>query len=190
MATTPLTAHIGKLVKQQITGWPGDPGTNELYDLLRLAGRWRSTVLANTHIAALGAKIWCGPFAGMDYVTAATEGPLVARLLGTYESELHPHFKAVAAKGIDCVVDVGCAEGYYAVGLARLMPDITVHAYDIEEKARSVCADMAARNGVAGRVIIGGELKPDGFEAFAGKRVLVIVDTEGAEIDILRPDLS
>jgi hypothetical protein len=85
---------------------------------------------------------------------------------------------------------VGCAEGYYAVGLARMMPGVTVHAYDIEEKARLACADMAARNGVADRVIVGGELKPDGFEAFAGQRVLVIVDTEGAEVDILQPALS
>jgi precorrin-6B methylase 2 len=190
MAATPLSAHVGRLVKQQIAGWPVDPGMDELYNLLRLAARWRSQVLANTHIAQEGAKITGGPFAGMDYVTASTEGPLISRLLGTYESELHPYFEAIAAKGIDCVVDVGCAEGYYAVGLARMMPAVTVHAFDIEEKAQRVCADMAARNGVADRVIVGGELKPDGFEAFAGQRVLVIVDTEGAEVDILQPDLS
>ena len=187
---SPLSAHVGQLIHRQIAAWPGDPGMDELYNLLRLAGRWRSQVLANTHLANEGAKITGGPFAGMEYVSAATEGPLVARLLGTYESELHPHFAAIAAKGIDCVVDVGCAEGYYAVGLARLMPHVTVHAYDIEEKARLTCADMAARNGVADRVIVGGELKPDGFEAFAGKKVLVIVDTEGAEVDILQPALS
>jgi precorrin-6B methylase 2 len=190
MAATPFSAYIGKLVHQQIDRWPGDPSMDELNNLLRLAARWRSQVLANTHIAQEGAKITGGPFAGMDYVTQATEGPLISRLLGTYESELHPYFEAIASKGIDCVVDVGCAEGYYAVGLARLMPDVTVYAYDIQENAQRVCADMAARNGVADRVIVGGELKPDGFEAFAGKRVLVIVDTEGAEVDILQPAKS
>jgi precorrin-6B methylase 2 len=186
----PLTANVGKMINQQIAGWPADPGMNELYNLLRLAGRWRSQVLANTHIAREGARITGGPFAGMEYVTSSTEGPLIARLLGTYESELHPHFDAILAKGIDCVVDVGCAEGYYAVGLARAMAGVTVHAYDIEERARVACADLAARNGVADRVIVGGELKPDGFQAFAGQRVLVIVDTEGAEVDILQPNLS
>lgn len=190
MAATALTAHIGKLVRQQIDAWTGPPDMNHLNGLLRLLARWRSQVLVNTHIAHEGARITGGPFKGMEYVSVATEGPLIARLLGTYESELHPHLEALAAGGIECVVDVGCAEGYYAVGLARMMPEITVYAYDIDEKARVACADLAARNGVDSRVIVGGELKPEGFEAFAGRKALVIVDTEGAEVDILRPDLS
>ena len=42
---------------------------------------WRALVLANTFIKEQGAKIWSGPFAGMEYVTEATEGSLIARLL-------------------------------------------------------------------------------------------------------------
>jgi hypothetical protein len=38
--------------------------------------------------------------------------------------------------------------------------------------------------------VIGGEFAPDGFEAFAGRRALVMVDAEGAEVDILQPALS
>jgi hypothetical protein len=71
-----------------------------------------------------------------------------------------------------------------------MMPGAVVHAHDIDEAARLACAELAARNGVADRVIVGGEFKPDGFEAFAGRRVLVMVDAEGAEIDILQPALS
>lgn len=85
---------------------------------------------------------------------------------------------------------MGCAEGYYAVGLARLMPEVTVYAYDIAERARAACAELAAKNGVAERVIIGGEFAPDGFQTFAGRKALVMVDAEGAEVDILQPALS
>jgi precorrin-6B methylase 2 len=85
---------------------------------------------------------------------------------------------------------VGCAEGYYAVGLARMMPDVTVYAYDIDAKARAACAELAEKNGLSDRVIVGGEFAPDGFEAFAGRRMLVMVDAEGAELDILQPALS
>ena len=177
-------------VKRRVEGWKVAPGIDELNELLRRMGRWRSRVLANTFIQHHGALIWGGPFAGMAYVTEASEGALMPRLLGTYESELHPHLAAFAAEGLDCVVDVGCAEGYYAVGLARLMPEVRVFAYDIDETARAACADLAARNGVADRVVIGGEFQPDGFEAFAGQRVLVMVDAEGAELDILQPALS
>jgi SAM-dependent methyltransferase len=185
-----LTSNVAQMVRERIAKWAPAPGNDALYDVLRLLGRWRSILLANTYRAVHGAKIWGGPFAGMEYVEAATEGALIPRLLGTYESELHPHLAAFAADGLDCVVDVGCAEGYYAVGLARMMPDVMVYAYDIDPRAREACMALAAKNAVGERVIIGGEFKPDGFEAFAGKRVLVMLDAEGAEVDILQPALS
>ncbi|HEY3948770.1 methyltransferase [Phenylobacterium sp.] len=187
---SPLTSQIVQRVLDKTKGWPEGAGIDELNEVLRLLGRWRSHLLANTYIMHHGAKIWGGPFAGMEYVNAATEGCLVPRLLGTYESELHPHLAAFAAAGLDCVIDVGCAEGYYAVGLARMMPQVTVHAHDIDERARAACTELAAKNDVSERVIVGGEFAPDGFEAFAGRRVLVLVDTEGAEVDILQPALS
>jgi hypothetical protein len=187
MSVTPV---VVRMMRELMAGWPEKPDQAELYELLRLLGRWRSHLLANVYVQIQGRRIWAGPFAGMDYIDHATEGALVPRLLGTYESELHPHFAAFAAEGLDCVIDVGCAEGYYAVGLARMMPQVAVHAFDIDEKARAACAELAARNGVQDRVIIGGEFRPDGFQAYAGRRTLVLVDAEGAELDILQPQLS
>ena len=189
MAET-LTGLYVRALRQRVAAWPEQPGMGEMNELLRLASRWRSQVLANTFIAHHGATSLSGPFAGMAYVSQATEGALVPRLLGTYEDELHPHLARFAAQGLDCVIDVGCAEGYYAVGLARMIPNIVVHAYDIDPKARAACADLAAKNAVTDRVLIGGEFAPDGFEAFAGSRCLVMVDAEGAEVDILQPALS
>lgn len=177
-------------LKQTASAWTQAPSQNELNEMLRLLGRWRSRLLARTFLAHHGPKIWSGPFAGMDYVSEATEGALIPRLIGTYESELHPHLAAFAADGVDCVIDVGCAEGYYAVGLARMMPRAEVYAHDIDPKARDACRALAAKNGVAARVHVGGEFAPDGFEAFAGRRTLVMVDAEGAEDEILQPALS
>jgi len=182
-----LTTHYVEVTRKQVAEWPAEPGIGELNDLMRMLGRWRAQVLANTFIARHGARILAGPFAGMDYVQHATEGSLIARLLGTYASELHPHFAALAASGLDTVIDVGCAEGYYAVGLARTMPAVTVYAHDIDEHARAACAGLAAKNGVSDRVVIGGAFGPDDFAAHAGRRVLVLVDAEGAEVDILQP---
>jgi hypothetical protein len=142
-------------------------------------------MLANTYIAREGEQVWSGPFKGMAYVDHATEGALMPRLLGTYESELHPHLEAFAEERLDCVIDVGCAEGYYAVGLARLAPQVVVHAHDIDEDARRACAELARLNDVADRVVVGGEFAAADFQAFAGRRVLVLVDAEGAEVDIL-----
>ena len=187
---SPLTTHYAKLARAASEAWPDGAEVQDLNELLRLMGRWRSRVLANTFIHHHGAQITGGPFTGMKYLDAATEGALVPRLLGTYESELHPHLYALAEAGLDCVIDVGCAEGYYAVGLARAMPGATVYAFDIDLNARNKCAELAAINGVSDRVIVGGAFAPDGFEAFAGRRALVMVDAEGAEVDILQPTLS
>jgi hypothetical protein len=49
---------------------------------------------------------------------------------------------------------------------------------------------MAALNGVEARIRIGGLFHPEDFQRFAGQRCLVIVDIEGAEDDLLRPDLA
>lgn len=156
---------------------------------LRLLARWRSLLLANTIIRRHGTVVQAGPFAGMDYVTHATEGALTPRLLGIYEHELHPTLMALPGWDLEEVVDIGCAEGYYAVGLARLLPGATVRAFDINPNAREACRALAAKNGVAERVRIGGEFRGEDFARFAGRRTLVFIDAEGFEDEILRPDL-
>jgi len=185
-----MTSEVGGRIREWVRSWPEPPEAAGLFRVLRFLGQWRSLMLANTFLRHEGARIHGGLFRGMHYVTASTEGALMPRLLGTYESELHPHLQAFIDGGLDCVVDVGCAEGYYAVGLARLAPQVTVHARDINPAARQACAALAALNGVADRVVVGAEFRAEDFEAFAGRRVLVLVDAEGAEVDILRPDLS
>lgn len=175
-------------IRQRVASWGDEPTLDQMNSVLRLSAMWRSHALAQTFIARSGGTVVSGgPFAGMTYAATATEGALIARLLGVYESELHPHLAAFAGEGLDCVIDVGCAEGYYAVGLARLMPDVTVYAHDILERARTACSAMAAQNGVGERVIVGGEFLPEDFQRFAGRKALVMVDAEGAELDILDP---
>jgi len=156
---------------------------------LVLTAKWRTQLWVNT-LAMDGVHVRSGPFAGMDYVVRAAEGALLPRLLGVYERELHPHLLAFAEEGLDHIIDIGCAEGYYAVGLARLMPDVTVNAYDTDETARRRCGLLAKANGVTDQVVIREEFRGEHFETFRNKgRVLVFIDAEGFEDDILRPDL-
>jgi hypothetical protein len=185
-----INQTVATMLKQRVADEKPLDSIDELNNVLRLMAKWRSAIIANTYFQHHGQTILQGPFQGMTYVKEATEGALIPRLLGTYECELHADIAAFAAQGVDCVIDVGCAEGYYAVGLARMMPGVTVHAYDIDPRARAACAQLSAVNGVSDRVKIGGEFAPDGFQAFADQRCLVMVDTEGAELDILQPDKS
>lgn len=147
----------------------------------------RVSVLREMLLEAYGPRVTGGPFAGMVFDGTVTEGCFLPRMLGCYEAELHPHLDALAARGPELVINVGCAEGYYAVGLARRWPQVTVHARDIDPAALDACRQLIDANGVADRVILGGRFTGEDFAAFAGRRVLVVCDVEGFEEDLLDP---
>lgn len=150
---------------------------------LRILAKWRSTLLANTVIAHGGLTVQSGPFVGMEYVRHATEGALAARLLGIYERELHPHIEAL--RDVEHIIDVGCAEGYYAVGFARRFPEAKVHAFDISPEAREACRSLADKNGVA--IDIQGEFAAETLDQYASASTLLFCDIEGGEDLLLDP---
>lgn len=128
-----------------------------------------------------------GPFKGMRLLcesnwAAEAFGPM---LLGTHEQELHEIIEhevgRLAGKANPRVVNVGCAEGYYAVGLARLLPSATVYAVDIDPEALRCTERLAALNGV--------EVVTDQpLEESLRDVDLVVMDCEGAEVGYLDLD--
>ena len=135
-----------------------------------------------------------GPFRGMRLLRKSSwgAGEISPKLLGCYEQELHPHMAEVIAKAYPLVINVGCAEGYYAVGLARRMPACRVIAYDVSPAAQEVCNEAAAANGVAGRVEVRGLCTPQTMaDDLAGEGpAFLLVDCEGGEMDLLDPALA
>ena len=132
-----------------------------------------------------------GPFKGMKYPAAEAAGSaLTPKLLGSYECELHPLIERLIARGYDDVIDVGCAEGYYATGMAMRLPQARVHAYDTSETARALCSAMVKLNGVAGRVSIQTTCTPETLITFPKPgRTLVIVDCESYEKVLFTPSV-
>lgn len=138
-----------------------------------------------------GRVVQSGPFRGLRYVRAGSWGEdMPAKLLGSYEAELHDEIEALVATAYDLVVNVGCAEGYYAVGLALRLPRAVVFAFDIDARARYLCRRLAQRNGVSDRVRIAGECTPAVLNDIAVGRPLIVVDCEGCERQLLRPALA
>ena len=166
------------------------PGPDRLAAQLRHLAKWRSIVLANTLAAREGTRVASGPFAGMDYPVAASEGARAPRLLGIHESALHPVIESVIARAPAQVLDVGCAEGYYAVGLARRLPSALVHARDTDARARALCASLAQANGVGDRLRIGGEVAHADFALCEAAPTFLLCDIEGAEAELLDPRLA
>lgn len=134
-------------------------------------------------------RVLSGPFADMRYVGDAIGSAFLPKLLGTYEMELHPVLREFASQPMEFIVNLGAAEGYYAVGSAMLWPQARVVAFEAEEEGRRLCRTMARRNGVTDRVKVRGTADVDVLrELVSGaRRVLVIVDVEGAETSLLDP---
>jgi precorrin-6B methylase 2 len=102
--------------------------------------------------------------------------------------ELHHVFEECMPNQYSLVVDIGAAEGYYAVGLARRIK-CPVVAYDTEYRERKYCREMAAENGVSELVQVRSWCSPDNLRALAdGRRLLVVCDCEGGEFELLTED--
>jgi hypothetical protein len=137
-----------------------------------------------------GTVVQRGPFAGTKYLEELDDATsyLVAKLTGAYEAELHGVISEWLEARPTHLVDVGCAEGYYAVGFARASPGTTVHAFDSDPRARERCAELARCNGVAGRVRLGAECTAETLGALPATGVALLADCEGCERALLDPD--
>jgi len=126
-----------------------------------------------------------GPFKGLVYPTRTSAGSaLVPKLLGTYESELHAAIADMAGVDFSAIVDIGCAEGYYAVGLARLWPRARVLAYDVSERARRLCTEMARANHIPRVEIRGLCDRGQLLQLARGRANLILSDCEGYEREL------
>lgn len=184
-----LHAHI----RQQLIGLLNGAQADEVAQLnnaLRLLAKWRSVLIQNTLLQQHGTVVMEGPLAGLDFLPQSAEGCHIAKLLGCYEQPLHPFIEAAIEANYPTVLNIGCAEGYYAVGMARRMPNTRVLAFDVNPKAQETCKALAEKNGVADRIQIGALFKPEDFSAYAGQRVLLLCDIEGGERELLNPELA
>ena len=127
-----------------------------------------------------------GPFQGMVYPEFISTGSvLYPKLSGIYEKEIQPIFDTIKLKKYKYIYDIGCAEGYYAIGLKRAIPEAEVYAFDIDAHAQKLCANMAKANHV--KIHIEGECSVERLISmdFSGEvPSLIISDCEGAEREL------
>ena len=132
-----------------------------------------------------------GIFKGMRYVNDSVCGSILPKYLGMYEIELVPFFEEMFKLPIDTIIDVGAAEGYYAVGLALRFPSSPVIAFEATEEGRDLLQKVIARNGVGTQVQMKGlcdaqMLKEETKACDPNRQHLLVMDVEGAEENLLR----
>ena len=126
-----------------------------------------------------------GPFKGMKYPSIdITELTLAPKIAGSYESQLTPLINEIIKTHYNNIIDVGCAEGYYAVGFAKHLPGCTVHCFDINEDDLRFCKKMADLNNVT-NLTYNSFCSPETLINFNyGDRSLIFCDCEGYELEL------
>lgn len=136
-----------------------------------------------------GLLVLDGPFAGMKYVPCPSSFNIAPKLLGCYELELHDTLSVIVKNSYKEIINIGCAEGYYAVGLALRMPNAKIYAFEKNDICRNLCRDLANANGVDDRVTTAGACEIEQLQSLHLKHALIICDCEGYETNLLRPDI-
>lgn len=145
-----------------------------------------------------------GPFAGLRYPAAAAHGATLGpKILGTYEREIAPFFEAriaeASARGAplyDELINIGSAEGYYAVGALRSGLAQRAIGFEISAAARAAALATASTNGVSDRYVQRGgcareDLPPLGAAVRdRGARTLVLCDCEGGERTLFDAEMA
>lgn len=131
-----------------------------------------------------------GPFAGLRYVDKAVGSNYLHKLVGSYESVLHPVFTGIFLKNFDSVVDIGAAEGYYLVGLGKKFPDAKLVGFETESAGRKLIAEMYKINMLSNEFVLEGTATAGNVAPYITENTLLVCDCEGAELDILDPALE
>ena len=161
---------------------------NRLSELLDLMAQYKHFALFLQLFNNNQMTVRSGIFEGLSYDPPIFEGSLFPRLLGTYEANLQPHIEGLRDRGYGIILNIGCAEGYYACGLGRMFPDTVVHAYEIQPYLRDACTVVAADNGLESRIVLRAEFVPGQSDVPVEKKVLLFCDIEGGEFTLLSPD--
>jgi hypothetical protein len=136
-----------------------------------------------------GGRVQTGPFRGMSIAPQRSwgDGDICAKLLGLYEDELHMAVAQAVSTLPDHIVNIGCAEGYYAVGMGRISQcELTV--CDTDARALEAVRINAEANGVAVTTSLPAitAVELDNLIEH-NNRPCVVIDCEGAELEILDP---
>lgn len=148
--------HLRESLKQRLPS-AALPAARWVYGQRPAARRERQDARARGRVAQLvrdklGETVLSGPFRGLILPGVPVTWDSRPKIVGCYEEELHPALEELIAHGFRTIVNVGCADGYYTVGMGLRCPDAAVVGCDIASDHRARCAETARANGVEAEV--------------------------------------
>lgn len=135
-----------------------------------------------------GLTVRAGPFAGLRYPrsTVLQMPSRVPHLAGTFEAELHPVIEEIVKARPSLLVNLGAADGYYAVGMALRLPDTRVTAFEADPVRFRLCSRVARLNGA--RIDLRGLCTTQELDAMDATGATVLCDVDGAEEELVDPE--
>ena len=130
--------------------------------------------------------VMSGPFKGLNYKGISSYGStLYPKLIGSYECELHGVIKDIIKYKYERIIDIGSAEGYYAVGIPYAMKNYNLEIVAVETSKIAIeNLKRLASNNINNTIKVFSSFDFNLFKD--NKKTLVIMDCEGAELDYLK----
>src|SRR5271167_4981293 len=94
-------------------------------------------------------RVVAGPFGGMKLLLSDVSSRLLpSYILGSTELELRSLIERLIARNYGTILNIGAADGYYAVGFARRSPTSEIVAFEALAKFHPVIERTARLNNV------------------------------------------
>ena len=152
-------------------------------------------ILDHEFLRKNGRFVKAGPFRGMELLTwtAWGIGSTAPKILGIYEKEILDLFEQGYFANRSTFVDIGAADGYYAIGVlvARIFSQTI--AYEASPHGRQALRATAELNGVTQNLVINGA-PPVDLAADLSKQAVVLddavilCDIEGGEFQLFNQE--
>jgi len=160
----------------------------KLHDALQLH---KERILRDAN-AMFGNQVAYGIFTGMKISNEVSWGrhDALSKYLGQYESHILEKLKNLGER-YDHFIDIGAADGYYAIGLLHSKLYKTATCFEISSRGREIIAKNAVLNDQENNINIYGEANKDMLEeeVNVAKSCVVLCDIEGAEFKLFSKEI-
>ena len=151
----------------------------------------RRKILLNYVYQQCNGEVQHGLFKGMKIINRSKwgDGDTGGKLLGIYEDELFPRLEEAIEANHDLIINYGCAEGFYGIGMAMHLPESRIVMFDIDVDSLNIARENATRNNITNIEFTTQCNDLDYFNELLGssENPLVIMDCEGYEVLMLDP---
>ena len=150
--------------------------------------------ILNTILSIHGYQVAYGPFKGMQLNQCRnwSRYDLITQILGTYETHVLQKLIAFSKGKNNVFIDLGSADGYFAVGMAFSGVFDHVYAFEKDFEMQRIIKNNAQLNDCESKMSILGKSNEASLKSIVSQckeSITILIDIEGDEYDLLNPKM-